>query len=249
MALAAIGGCGSGFPLDTASEPLFVAECNGANQPTSDLVVLEWGGGTTPLYPNVPFEGLALSRFDTADGGTLADREDEFKERVREQVSLILCDSPGPTARVRHADEVESSVATVIYFTQEVSPAAARQVGEGDYDVCNRQHDNAAVIFGDELRDLGGRFLFDEWVNVFANVTAHEIGHTLGFGHVSRDEVGDVGRSLYVELMLDGHTMTELRREHRFLIDQTNCPQSGLFGKRVETIPVISCGVHAPDRR
>jgi hypothetical protein len=241
MTLAAVTGCGSGFPAGSANQPLFVAECGTGDATTADLVLLEWGGGVAPLYPQESFAALDLSVFETDDGGTLADRANEFKERVRDQVTLILCDSPGPTARVRDAEDADAAVATVVYFTQAVSPATARQVGEGEYDTCNRQHDNAAVIFGEELHRLGRAYPFDEWVNVFANVTAHEIAHTLGFGHVSRDEVAETGRSLYVELMLDGHTMSELRREHRFLVDQTNCPPDGLLSKRIDVYPIITC--------
>jgi hypothetical protein len=115
-------------------------------------------------------------------------------------------------------------------------------VGEGEFDVCNRQHDNAAVVFGEQIRRLAGILAFDEWIRVVGNVVAHEIGHTLGFGHVLRDEYEPAERALYVELMLDGHTMGELRRPHRFIVEQTNCDSdASLVLRRIER-PRIVCG-------
>lgn len=210
-----------------ATRPLFVTECNsdsGLARVAGDVVTLEWDGGTTPIYPRRPFDALDLAAFETADGGTLADDPELFRELVRLQVTRIFCNAAGPAIRVRHADESGPFDGNMVYLTQGSSPVAPDQIGEGEYDPCNGQYDNAAVIFGEQIRRLGGSYTFDEWVLVFANVVAHETGHMLGYGHVTRDELPEAGRSLYVELMLDGHTMSELRREQRFVIDQTNCP-------------------------
>jgi hypothetical protein len=97
-------------------------------------------------------------------------------------------------------------------------------VGEGEYDVCDQEPDNTALVFGERLRQMVRSAEWDEWVLTFANVCAHEIGHTLGFEHVPRDGSVVADRPLYIELMLDGHTTQELRREQRFLASRTYCP-------------------------
>ncbi|UCC30321.1 MAG: hypothetical protein JSU86_19240 [Phycisphaerales bacterium] len=237
-------GCGSSLSDALSGRSLFLAECDGnADRVAADLVVLDWQGGVTAIYPDEDFEALDLSAFETPDGGTLADDAEQFKELVRLQATRIFCDSSGPGICIRHADDVKGRAGTTVYYTQALSPVGWLQIGEGEYDVCNRQHDNAAVIFGERVLRLGAAYTFDEWVLVFANLTAHEIAHTLGYAHVSRDESPEAERSYFVELMYDGHTMEEMRREQRFLVDQTNCPADSPANLRRVEYPTITCGV------
>lgn len=224
-----LGGCGI-----TAADPAGAAkplptECDnpaGQKPEQGGLVVLDWTGGTSPIYPNEQFKGVDLGGFLAADGGTLVDDEGLFQELVRQEVSRIYCDSPEVSLRVLNGeDEVEGIRAdTVVLLTQEVRPDGSLDIGQAEYDPCNRQNDNTAIIFGKRIQQLGGAYTREEWVRVFANVIAHEIGHTLGYAHVTRNQTSNTERSLYVELMLDRHTMTEMRQEQRFLGDQTNCP-------------------------
>lgn len=247
LATAGAAGCGGSLNDALPGRSLFLTECGGdADRVAADLVVLDWHGGVTAIYPDEDFEALDLSAFETANGGTLADDGELFKERVRLQVARIFCDSSGPGIRIRHADDVEDQAGTTVYYTQALSPVGWLQIGEAEYDVCNRQHDNVAVIFGEQVRRLGAAYTFDEWVLVFANLTAHEIAHTLGYAHVPRDESPEVERSYFVELMYDGHTMEEMRREQRFLTDQTNCPADSPINLRRAEYPTITCGAVDP---
>lgn len=234
--------CGCGNNLgNTDSKPLFVSDCAGAATAT-DLVILNWSGGTSKIYPDDEFPGLDFASFDTADGGTLADAPEDFKDAVRREVVHILCELPAISVAVQNEKERLDADATTIYVVHAPSQAGGGQIGEGEFDPCNLQHDNSALVFGDELRDLPGPYSFDDWVLIFANVAAHEIGHTLGFNHVPRSEPSESEHAIYVELMLAGHTVDEMTRPQRFLSDETNCPDDTARSRRIHP-PVFICGL------
>ena len=234
--------CGCGNNLDNAaSKPVFVSDCAGAAAAT-DLVILEWSGGTSKIYPGDEFPGLDFASFDTADGGTLADASEAFKDAVRREVVHILCDLPSLSVAVQNEKERLDADATTIYVVHAPSQAGGGQIGEGEFDPCNLEHDNSALVFGDELRDLPGPYSFDDWVLIFANVAAHEIGHTLGFNHVPRSEPSESEHVLYVELMLAGHTVDEMIRPQRFLSGETNCPDAAARSRR-NAPAVFICGL------
>ncbi len=241
-----MSGCG-GSGLDAlASRSLLALDCEGSEARSAfatDLVLLDWDGGTSRLYPDTILDPLDLEAFETADGSTLADRADEFRERIRRQITQIFCDFPDADVRIEQAGKWRNLDATVVHLAQIVPPNGGAQIGEGEYDPCNKYHDDAAIIFGEQIRRLGGPRSFDEWAFMFANVTAHEIGHMLGFGHISRDQQSQAQRSLYVELMLDGHTIDELQREQRFVVAQTNCPMAKAAAGRCTHKPILELTV------
>jgi hypothetical protein len=235
----AIVGCGTEPGNFFAVRPLLTSECtspDGEPLPASDLVLLDWDGGVSPLYPNITIDALDLAEFPTADGDTLADRAEEFKEAVRGQITLIYCEFPDANIRVEQRTGSYRGAATVVQYGQILSPTGGVQIGEGEYDPCNRYHDDAAVIYAEQIRRLGGPYTFEQWVLMFANVTAHEIGHTLGYGHIERSE--QPTRSLYVELMLTGHTISELQREQRYLVPQDTCSKDATAARCTQT-PIV----------
>ncbi len=232
LLLAAAAGCGtiSGATREDRATLYALFDLAGSPDPdATNLIILDWNGGINRIYPDHELTAVDLNSFRTARGPTLADDGDAFREAVRTQVSRILNDLSTLTVEIHNGEgDPASSMFTTVHFTQELAPNGSLDLGEGEYDPCNRQLDNAAVIFGERLAQLGSAaYSFDEWVLLFANTCAHEIAHTLGFAHVARAESWEPGRSLYVELMLDAHTMDEMRRQQRFIVPQTNCPEDG----------------------
>ncbi len=220
-------GCGFTLGDTAAGQPLFVSECDtqlGGGAEVEDIVVLDWAGGTSPIYPEYEFDGLDLTLFRTGKSGTLADDAELFKEGVRQEIVNIYCGSGELSISVHNEPIAGRLNVTTVLLTQELQPDGGGDIGEGEYDPCNRQHDNAALVFGDRIWELAGTNTVDEWVILFANVCAHEIGHTLGFGHIDRNAQPPAGRPVYVELMLDGHTIDEMLQPQRFVYPQTNCP-------------------------
>ena len=220
-------GCGTGLDDGIAGRVLFVNECPGQRSDaaeTTDVVVLDWDGGTSPIYPGYEFDGLDLSLFRTGKRSSLAQEAELFKELVRQEIVSIYCDVLEVSIHVRNGPFDTQAEVTTVLLTQALQPDEGADIGEGEYDPCNRQHDNAALVFGEQIRLLAGTNTLEEWVSIFANLCAHEIGHTLGYGHVERDPQAQAERPLYVELMLGGHTMEEMRRPQRIFMDQTNCP-------------------------
>jgi len=224
--------------------PLFVSECTGENDPqrATDVVILDWTGGSTRIFPDLDFPGLDFNAFETPDGGTLAADEDGFRELVRVRVARLLCDFTDAAVLVENGEGPSERPISTIYVVDADSPRRQGQVGEGEYDPCNEEHDNDAVLFAKELLVFGGTYTTEEWALMFANVIAHEIGHMLGYNHAPRTDTRDAEHALYVELMLASHTVDEMLREQRFLADMTNCDADPTTSRHASDNP-LTCGI------
>lgn len=206
-------------------------------------VALDWQAGASTIYPDRRFAPIDLTGFHLDDGSTLADHEVLFKALVHAEIASIL-ESVGlfDGVEVVDAADTRSGAETTILLMQSLSPTGRKEIGRGNFDPCNEYESDEALIFGEQIRRLGDGYPLEEWVTLFANVCAHEASHTFGFGHVSRDHIDPTGRALYVELMLDGHTVAEMRLTQRMIHGQTNCPVTDTLAKATESATIIHCG-------
>lgn len=229
--LLAAGGCGAMSPLS--------ADGNATNS-ARDLagpmkVALAWQSGASSIHHGAELAPLELAEFQTTDGTTLSDVAVSFEARVRDGIEEVLL-AAGLDVEVVDQADGDGQFDTVVLFTQERSARVAGRIGEAEYDPCDREAGNTAVIYGGAILDLSHVYSVSDWVTIFVNVTAHEVAHTVGFGHVSRSSVGGAGRSGIVELMLDGHTMDEMRQPQRMISEQDSCP-STTGSRAVDVMP------------
>ncbi len=205
-------------------------------------IAMDWQARSSTIYPDRRFDPLDLAEFHLDDGSTLADHATEFKALVHAEMESILENLDlFKGIEVVDAADTRSGVETTILLTQSLSPTGRTEIGRGNFDPCNEYESDEALIFGEQIRRLGDRYPLDDWVTLFANVCAHEASHTFGFGHVSRDDIDPSGRALYVELMLDGHTVAEMRRTQRMIHGQTNCPVTDTLAKVTQSATIIRC--------
>lgn len=222
---AALMGCGNAPIIAAVTAPTVLTDCGDEAEKTvaADVIQLDWTGGVSTIYPDDDLPSFDLSNFATPDG-TLLDVENEFRAAVRDYVAQAMCDFPDVAVAIRTGEGPSTAPTSTVYITHARSPNSRSQIGEGEYDPCNEQHDNDAIIFGEELLQLGGPYVFDEWVAILGNVVAHEIGHMVGYNHVTPTPENSGSRALYIELMLASHNISEMTSIQRFLADDTNCP-------------------------
>lgn len=190
-------------------------------------VVVDWSGGESAILRGQELPGFNFDNFSVDDGDSLSEAEDDFRSRVLGEVSTILAEALGESVAVIDgeaavADSVQAASTVVV---AQITSSGDEQFGEAEYDPCDRFDGNSAVVFAEELRLAAGAMPLDDWVHVFANAISHEVAHNLGFGHVDREAFPPDARALYVELMLDRHTIAEMRQPQRMLADMSNCEE------------------------
>jgi hypothetical protein len=234
----ALAGCGtapsggssvysSGSSVEEESlPPALCSRAPSTNREAKTLIVLDWNGGLSPIDTRSYLSPLNPADLPIYDAPATQAEIEAFKEEVRARVEIILCDLDPVDMRVITGRAADYPAATHVHLTHDLAPSGGRQAGQADYDPCNLYVDDTVLIWGGRIAEVAGPgWLRHEWAHILANVTTHEIGHTLGFSHP--DEQGlttidpDVARRA---IMMSSHTVTALVGPQTFLIPQTTCP-------------------------
>jgi len=217
---AAISGCGVSVGVGGWEEDAGTAEA--APRPGERLVVIDWEAGPSRMRGGAALTPVDLSAFDVADGSTLAD-EPAFVTLVEQRMQTIFADLEPANVRVMTAEADDYPEATVVLMTFEADADDPRRVGQAYYDPCDTEPADEAIVWGSAIVALGNGHRLDEWVNLFANVAAHEVAHTLGFAHpeVAADSPLQPDSTA---LMLASHTLSALLQDQTFQIPQSTCP-------------------------
>jgi len=222
---ALLAGCGA--TEDAAARLTGPSACEAAPEPqdANTLVVLVWEGGQSRQTGDrrlAAFDVHSL-RFsdDSLNDGELSER---FQAAVLSRVQVILCDlEPQDVTVVTSPGEMISG-ATLVHLVGDSPAEEARHIGQSSFDPCNAHGDDSAVIWGGALASRMPPLTFDQWVNVVANTTAHEIGHTLGFTHPDEATVARMLPQPSAEIMRANVKPSELAGEQYFLLEQHTCP-------------------------
>lgn len=144
-------------------------------------VVLQWTGAQ-----NVSISGVSygdLTPVDAGDiNGTFGSRTTEFQENV---LNIVRKDfAPYDITIVSSEDPEPTGNSTQIFFGGEAPGefVSAKIFGSSDgIDFYNASDQDNAIVFLGVFSELSSNF--DAVVQAVANVTSHEIGHTLGLMH------------------------------------------------------------------
>lgn len=216
----ALSGCGVSVGVGDQEEDSGTTEA--AQLPGERQVVIDWNAGASVMRGGDLLTPVDLGAFHLPDGSTLAN-EPNFQALVEGRIQTIFDDLEPADIRVVTAEAEEYPEATVILMTFEADPDDPQRVGQAYYDPCDTELADEAIVWGLAMLELGDGHRLDEWVNLFANVAAHEVAHTLGFAHP--EATGDLGfRPHPTALMLASHTLNALLQEESFQIPQQTCP-------------------------
>ncbi len=193
------------------------------SQNCRDVFILDFTGGTSPLWMlgKYTFPGIDFSKFITKPNGTLADVPD-FPIMVRDQIEVILL-AADLGINIEIIVREQMSYRNNVHYTMVSNLADTDDkttLASAHYDICNTKHYNNSLLYCKSFSDKGP-FTIEEWINYFANLTAHEMAHNLGFGHVDEADVPD---SIYGELMTPTLSDIDGIKEQRILVEQDICP-------------------------
>lgn len=189
------------------------------------VFVLVWDGGASSQTGTADLAAFDAAALRFSDGTAVtADLAARFEADVLARVQTILCDLEPHDVTVVAGAASAYPKATVVHITGDAPFTGGKHIGQSDFDPCNEHTDDAAVIWGGALATRMPPLAYDQWVNVIANTTAHEIGHTLGFTHPSEETVARMLPEPAEEIMRANVKPAELAAPQYFLLPQETCP-------------------------
>ncbi len=222
-------GCGAVNGITAVAGERAVAgdPCDRAPSPdeAGTLVVLDWDGGESYM----PGAG-DLAAFDVDHLGitdVFSDHDSlsaAYREAVLARVQAMLCRLDPLDVAVIEGDSEDYPQATIVHITADAPAGGGMHIGQSDYDMCNDDPDDSAIVWVGVLVRHVSNATFTEWVNIVANTTTHEIGHTLGFTHPTEESVGRMLPIPEEEVMRANVTVAQLKTEQNFIIEQDTCP-------------------------
>lgn len=189
------------------------------------LVVLDWTGGTSrhsmsEVLAGFDFDALNVTDFDTAAGMDA----DALRKVVLAKVESMLCALEPMDVAVIEGESDDHPEATIVHVSGDEPAGGGKQIGQSDYDPCNRYNDDAAIIWAGAMASRIDGATFDQWATALANAITHEIGHTLGFFHPSEADLArELPNNAAAEVMRKSTSITELLSEQAFLVEQDTC--------------------------
>ena len=220
-------GCGiSPTPsVPTADAPAGYAATPEDGGELTRTVVLDWTGGSSDVVSS-RLSAVDFAEMYLASGDSLEHYEESFQEAVRLRVEEILSALEPARFDVVTGESGNYPDDTVVYFTSDAVADDGLQVGQTRLDRCDLRREASVVVWGGTLLSLGNDFAYQEWVNVFANIAAHEVGHTVGFYHPDAVLTDLTDYEKDNEIMLAVHTLSALLGPQEFMIPQETCPES-----------------------
>lgn len=191
------------------------------------LIVLDFTGGDSRHAPNQMLSGFDFDALSIADPDAAAGMDaDAFRRAVLGKVQSMLCALDPMNVAVIDGRAEDHPDSTVIHITGDQPGGGGKQIGQSDYDPCNRFGDDEAIIWAGAMARRIDSATYDQWTTAVANAITHEIGHTLGFFHPSEAELARIlpGAGA-TEVMRKATSITELLSEQAFLIEQDTCTE------------------------
>lgn len=222
-------GCGNQF-TPSASAPSESSSrlddpARSENDELAKVIVLDWTGGFSDITSDW-LAPLDFSELYLASGESLESHVESLQESVLVRVEEILSTLEPVRFDVVTGEGDDSSEETVVYFTSDAVSGTKLYVGQTKLDRCDLNEGASVVVWGGTLLSLGNDYGYEQWVNLFANIAAHEIGHTIGFFHPDAVLTDLTDYEKNTEIMLGVHTMSSLLGRQEFLIPQETCPAS-----------------------
>jgi len=208
--------------VDAASRVCTRAPSVGA---AGTVIVLDWTGGVSrhsmsEVLAGFDFDALNVTDFDAAAGMDAA----AMREVVLAKVQSMLCALDPMDVAVIDGEGEDHPDATLVHVTGDGPAGGGKQIGQSDYDPCNRFGDDAAIIWAGAMASRIEGATFEQWSTALANAITHEIGHTLGFFHPTEADLArEIPGNPNAEVMRKSTSITELLSEQAFLIEQDTC--------------------------